>query len=388
MLQVLYTYKLRKVKLGVSRERVFFASAKTEGGKGILPRITASLEGLQERIKIHPGDKVAIKVHMGEAGHTRYIRPIFVREIVEFVKRAGGYPFVTDTTTLYRQARHNLFDYLETARRNGFTYETMNCPVIISDFFKNSGVEVQVENPLKLNKVKVAQGIYDADCLIAVSHVTFHPFVVPAASIKNVAMGCTTKETKLQMHVQDAKPKFVPKKCIKCWVCLNICSGGAFYKVNGEVRFDPARCVGCGICFGECQGGAVEVPWDSLKPLDVQKGVIDAFIGVMSTFKENKAVFINYALDITELCDCISRADIPVLPDLGAFASGDAAACDKATFDAMETLAPYPSSKLANAGSGVDRSSFLSLGASADGFFEMVKAQHAGTPNYELIQVA
>ncbi|TET13265.1 DUF362 domain-containing protein [Candidatus Aerophobetes bacterium] len=85
------------------------------------------------RDKIEAGDIVAIKLHFGELGNTRYIHPIFARKIVDLVKEAGGEPFLTDTTTLYKHTRETLFGYLETAARNGFTRETMGCPIIIAD---------------------------------------------------------------------------------------------------------------------------------------------------------------------------------------------------------------------------------------------------------------
>ena len=35
---------------------------------------------------IKPGDKVGVKVHVGEAQNTRYLRPDFVREVVKAIK--------------------------------------------------------------------------------------------------------------------------------------------------------------------------------------------------------------------------------------------------------------------------------------------------------------
>ncbi len=46
-------------------------------------------------------DLVAIKLHVGELGNPNYVQPVFVHEIVQRVKDAGGKPFLTDTTTYY-----------------------------------------------------------------------------------------------------------------------------------------------------------------------------------------------------------------------------------------------------------------------------------------------
>ena len=83
-----------------------------------------------------PGDSVAIKCHMGEWYNTGYLRPILVRAVVDKVKKHGGIPFVTDTTTapysLYGSRSQKQF-HLETAAANGYTRESMGCPIIIAD---------------------------------------------------------------------------------------------------------------------------------------------------------------------------------------------------------------------------------------------------------------
>jgi uncharacterized protein len=49
---------------------------------------------------IQPGSVTAIKLHMGEFNNTAYLRPVYVRALVEKVKSLGGNPMVVDTTTL------------------------------------------------------------------------------------------------------------------------------------------------------------------------------------------------------------------------------------------------------------------------------------------------
>ena len=48
-----------------------------------------------------------------------------------------------------------------------------------------------------------------------------------------------------------------------------------------------------------------------------------------------KKVFINFALDITKECDCISGDDPRIIDDAGIFASDDILAADKACFDRL-----------------------------------------------------
>lgn len=369
------------------KSQVYFAPAEVVKGKGLLDKLKIILDKLGLSSIINEAESVAVKLHMGEAGQTRYIRPVFARQVVEKVKEAGGRPFVTDTTTLYRHKRGNLFDYLETAAYHGFTAETMGCPIIIADGLKNTGVEIEVVSPLRLPRIKVAQYIYEADCLVSLSHVTFHPFVAPAASIKNIGMGCTTKEAKMAMHTSEAKPTFKAKKCTGCRICLRICPGEAFSWEDDRIHFDPAKCVGCGDCIVECKGGALTVPWQSQAAYQVQRGTIDAYQAVVSTFAPGKILFINLALDITELCDCIHHSDIPVIPDIGLLAGTDALAVDKAGYDLIVNSPGYPGSKLADRSPEEDPAEKLTEGIGVNRFFDMAEEAGVGQTEYELIKV-
>ncbi|MFQ6066586.1 MAG: DUF362 domain-containing protein [bacterium] len=300
--------------------------------------------------KIKDDDIVAIKLHFGELGNTRYLHPVFARRIVELVKEAGGRPFLTDTTTLYRRARHTLFDYLETAAKNGFTRETMGCPILIADGLRGTNGEwVELESFHKFKRVKVAQSIYEADFLISLAHITFHPDPGLAGSLKNVAMGCTTKETKLAMHSSEAKPSYNEEKCTQCLRCIKICPGEAFFEKNSQILYEPEKCIGCGECIAVCPSRAITVPWASVFAWDIQRGLMDGFKGVASTFKE-KVGFINLGFDITPHCDCPGKSKLPVVPDIGILASQDVIACDKASYDLVTQAVVYPGSELERKG--------------------------------------
>jgi uncharacterized Fe-S center protein len=62
---------------------------------------------------VSEGDIVAIKIHPGEYGNTTHVRPVVVRTVVDLVIKAGGIPFVTDTTTLYRGMKLNAADLIK-----------------------------------------------------------------------------------------------------------------------------------------------------------------------------------------------------------------------------------------------------------------------------------
>ena len=51
---------------------------------------------------INSGDKVGVKVHVGEAQNTHYLRPDYVREVVNTIKSMGGIPSLIETHGLGR----------------------------------------------------------------------------------------------------------------------------------------------------------------------------------------------------------------------------------------------------------------------------------------------
>ncbi|MDH3455069.1 MAG: DUF362 domain-containing protein, partial [Desulfuromonadales bacterium] len=82
-------------------ERVYFADMRAGMRENLHTKLErlAVLAGLPGMIR--PGELVAIKMHFGEKGGHAYIRPTFVRRIVDQVKELGGKPFLTDSSTLY-----------------------------------------------------------------------------------------------------------------------------------------------------------------------------------------------------------------------------------------------------------------------------------------------
>ncbi|MDI6752128.1 MAG: DUF362 domain-containing protein [bacterium] len=360
-------------------KKVFFVPAKVKE-KGLL-------EGLEKAItlsspQIEKEEAVAIKTHFGEYGNTRYIRPTFSKKVVDMVKEKGGQPFLTDTTALYRGKRHSLFSALSAAASHGFTGETMGCPVLIADGIRSTGYEAIVKDPLRLSKIKVASLVFEADFLIVLSHFTFHPLVIPAASIKNVGMGCVTKESKLAMHA-GSEVKFNERKCLFCKACVKICPSGALKAKDKKIEYDEDLCIGCGECIGECKEEALSVPWEKKGPRDVQAGILDGFKATLSTFGKNKALFINICLDITQHCDCFQKADIPVIPDIGLLISDDALACDKAGFDLAAASPEYPGSDWDKKKKGEERNISIAL-SEADSFFGLAKKAGIGDLDYEL----
>jgi len=307
-----------------------------------------------------PGDSVAIKCHMGEWYNTAYLRPILVRVVVDKVKEHGGIPFVTDTTTApyyHYGSRSTAQFHLETAAANGFTAQTMGCPVIIADgAYGTEDVKVDIPDGLLLKESFIAKGIADADAVIVVSHFKGHGSGVYGGSIKNVAIGCSSKRGKLNVHL-TTHPEVgwkqwsfhgencMGEECPDATVCNNICPVGAFRVVEDHMEWERERCIGC---FGHWRPFLRCDIWGREKYEDFRLWFLvamgDAATGYLRHIGPEKVGFLTYAVDITPACDCAPGSDQPIIPNLGVFASRDMVAIDVAALDMADKASGIPGS--------------------------------------------
>ncbi|HMK64859.1 MAG TPA: DUF362 domain-containing protein [Thermodesulfobacteriota bacterium] len=146
---------------------------------------------------IQPGSVTAIKLHMGEFNNTAYLRPVYVRALVEKVKSLGGNPMVVDTTTLPYwpfTSRSTALDYLNTVARNGFTQSALGCPIVIADgYIGTDDVRIDLPEGFILKEQYIGTGIALADCMIALTHFKGHPMGTYGGALKNIGVGCASK---------------------------------------------------------------------------------------------------------------------------------------------------------------------------------------------------
>lgn len=287
---------------------------------------------------ISSGDRVAVKPHMGEAGNTTHVRPVFVKTVVDMVKEVGGDPFVTDTTVIYGRRRMTGSGYIEVARENGFYPDGLGCPIIIADGENgDEGTTVHGEWN-SLSEMEVAQAVYDADAMIAITHVTGHGRAGLGGGIKNLAMGCVTKKGKIDQHCV-MKPSFNKEECIACGSCVENCPAGAIY-IDETAVFNVEECYGCEMCEFICESGAWKPQIENIP--EFQTRLADAAAAVISTFAQDKIAYINFALDVTWHCDCTDFSDRPVVPDIGILASKDPLSIDQASWDLVNASPGVP----------------------------------------------
>ncbi|MBQ6257133.1 MAG: DUF362 domain-containing protein, partial [Clostridia bacterium] len=162
------------------------------------------------------GKFVAIKMHFGELGNFAYLRPNYVRAVVDVIKELGGKPFLTDCNTLYPGSRKNAVDHLLNAEINGFNSVTTGCHIIIGDGLRGTDdIEVPVVNGEYCKTALIGRAVMDADILISLSHFKGHEVAGFGGAIKNLGMGGGSRAGKMQQH-NEGKPMINPDLCRSC----------------------------------------------------------------------------------------------------------------------------------------------------------------------------
>ena len=293
------------------------------------------------------GDTVAVKIHFGEFGNHRLIRPQHLRVIVQKIKELGGKPFVTDTTGIgLTSGRGTAEGCLRAAAEHGFTAETLGAPIIVADGPKGlRGVKVSVEDPV-MNVVEISQAVAESDSMISVAHAKGHPRTGFAGALKNIALGCVTKCGRAPIHLAK-KPWVKNEKCTACGQCMPFCPVQAIStETEGKASIDQVKCIwGCG-CWLVCPEKAISQWLEMHHPSnsDLCRRIPIVFKAMHKLVGKEKIGYINMAYDVTPHCDCAPYGDTPIVPDIGILASRDPVAIDKCTIDMINASPGIPGS--------------------------------------------
>jgi hypothetical protein len=376
------------------KSNVFFSDLKVSSEKTLLDKLDILLDRTHLKEKIREKDLVAIKLHFGERGNTAFVRPIFLRRVVDRVKKYKGKPFLTDTNTLYIGSRSEAVSHLTTAYQNGFVYAVVDAPLLIADGLRgNSAMKVRIDKPL-FKTVSIAHAIYMADVLISVAHFKGHELSGFGGTLKNLGMGCASREGKLSQH-SNISPQVKEKPCKGCELCLAWCPQEAISmrppksEAGGKLKIafiDSKKCIGCGECILTCPTGAILIQWNETIPIFQKKMVEYAFGAVQK--KKGEALYLNFLTQITPACDCNGFSDTPIVNDIGILSSEDPVAIDQASVDLVNGEEGNRSSKLPSAWKpGEDK--FRAVYPEVDWNIQLAYGEEIGlgTREYELIKI-
>ncbi len=314
---------------------VFFAPAKMKrlAADDSLPAKFTRMLGHFALEGMFKDKRVAIKMHVGDhLGYTT-IHPLFIRTVVQAVKEAGGWPFLTDGS----------FAVPKAAAR-GYTQETLGAPI-----YPVAGAHDRYfyETPIGyrgLEKVELAGNIVDAEAMVVLSHGKGHGQCGFGGAIKNLAMGAVTVRTRGWIHgVMDAEFSWNKEVCTRCHVCGENCPGGAIsFTEGGDLRLFSHHCRFCMHCVDSCPAQALTISRESM--LYFQEAMARTTKAVLDTFEPNRVLYLTALLNITPLCDCWGFSSPSLVPDIGIMGSTDIVAIEQAAIDAIEAKNYIPGS--------------------------------------------
>ena len=310
----------------MSKSKVKFSSmafSRWDANETLPAKFKRLLENsdLAERIN---KKSVAIKMHVGSGLSFSTIPPVFVRILVDYVKKSGGRCFITDH---YVHGRH--------PEERGYTASALGCEVLEGAGFLGKYFYTRGVNFKKLKHIDVSGLVNDADFLINFSHVKGHGACAFGGAVKNIAMGCVTDRTRRELHSLEGGIEWDKEKCTLCKQCLESCNHHANkFDENDNYDMFYHHCTFCQHCIKVCPTGALKLT-DSNNE-DFNEGMAICTKEVLDTFEKGNYYHIHVLTSITALCDCWGLTTPSLVPDIGIMAGDDIVAVDKASIDAIK----------------------------------------------------
>lgn len=223
-----------------------------------------------EKLGVELKGNVAVKLHSGEKGNQNYIRPEFVKAIVQKVNGT-----VVECNTAYDGERNVTEKHQNLMNEHGWT---KYFKVDIMDA-EGPDLVLDVPNGKIINKNYVGKNIKNYDSMLVLSHFKGHPMGGYGGALKQLSIGCASSYGKAYIH-------------------------GA---------------------------GNPEELWTA-NPDKFLESMADSAESVVDFFKGN-IVYINIMCDMSVDCDCCAIAEDPCMSDIGILASTDPIAIDQACID-------------------------------------------------------
>ena len=244
--------------------------AKVYFTRNITPENVVRMFGLLG--KELPG-KVAVKVHSGEKGNQNFLRPEFMKPMIDAVKGT-----VVECNTAYDGARNTTEKHHKLMEYHGWSHYF---DVDILDA-EGPDAELPIPNGKQIKKNYVGKDMMKYDSMLVLSHFKGHPMGGFGGALKQLSIGVASSYGKAYIHgAGDAKVGF-----------------GADHDSFLASMADAAS------------------------------SVAKRFAG--------KAVYINVMKNMSVDCDCCAVAEDPCMKDIGILSSLDPVALDQACIDLVK----------------------------------------------------
>ena len=224
-----------------------------------------------------PG-KVAVKVHSGEKGNQNFLRPEFMKPMIDAVKGT-----VVECNTAYDGARNTTEKHHKLMEYHGWSHYF---DVDILDA-EGPDAELLIPNGKQIKKNYVGKDMMKYDSMLVLSHFKGHPMGGYGGALKQLSIGCGSSAGKTYIHT-------------------------------------------AGVTDDQYQ------LWDHVAPQDAfLEAMADAASSVVKHFNGNMA-FVNIMCNMSVDCDCCAVAEDPCMKDIGILASLDPIALDQACIDLIQ----------------------------------------------------
>lgn len=218
---------------------------------------------------------VAVKVHSGEEGNQNYLRPEFMKEMIDYVNGT-----VVECNTAYAGERNTTEKHLKTIKKHGwndlYKFDLMDA--------EGPDISIPVRNGIHLKEDFLGKNIKNYDSCLVLSHFKGHPMGGFGGALKQLSIGFASSEGKSWIH-------------------------------SAGTNKDQYTL------------------WNNLPPQDAfLESMAEAASAVVDYFKGNM-VFINVMANMSVDCDCCAEAEDPCMKDKGILISLDPVAIDQACID-------------------------------------------------------
>ncbi len=220
--------------------------------------------------------KVAVKVHSGERGNQNYLKPEFLKPMVEYVNGT-----IVECNTAYDGARDTTEKHMKLMDEHEWS-KYFNVDIMDS----HEELELEIPNGKVLKKNFVGKNIENYDSMLVLSHFKGHPMGGYGGALKQLSIGVASGHGKRYIHC-----------------CGNDGSYEDMFNQNQE-RF--------------------------------LESMADAASSVAKYFEGNIA-YINIMCNMSVDCDCCEVAEDPCMADIGILASLDPIAIDQASIDLVKS---------------------------------------------------
>ena len=234
-----------------------------------------SLVKIYDAVGVSLKGNVAVKLHSGEEGNQNYVKPEFVKKIIDYVKGT-----VVECNTAYEGARNTSAKHKKLLEDHGWN-KYFNV-----DLMDEVGPDkvLEIPNGKVIKENYVGKNIDNYDAMLVLSHFKGHPMGGYGGALKQLSIGIASSNGKSWIH-------------------------------SGGVLKDQTNL------------------WSNIAEQDrFLEAMADAASSVVNYFKGN-VVYINMMVNLSVDCDCCAVAEDPCMADIGILASTDPIAIDQACID-------------------------------------------------------